>query len=1300
MEQRLEYEELYKVAKSFHEKESIPDVPVQHPHLIPRLRPYQEKAVQWLIKRETEPVVKDAYLDLGDYGASTSNETKSLLHVAKIPSGGILSDEMGLGKTVEVLACILNNPRTGIAIPLKSSNKDNEVEENKMDDEEVFERNSEMTLAERKHEREMRAQRRAKEKGHKNNFNDTEEKEKTTKKTAKKRTKEEKDTDYDTPQPSKMKHSAVKQAAQLWYESKLSEVNHNPIRAYYETMAGNERRTRDRIVQCVCGDTDAVQILKCKSCSRWLHKKCIGAQSWSKSHPVYCPQCWLKQSPIQSRATLIVSPKSISGQWLSEVKNHISKGAKFKVLVYKGVKIDGFLQPYNYCDYDLILTTYDVLRSELDLAETHERKSLRFEKKYFSPTCPLLCVNFWRICLDEAQMVEGHATKAADMVSRLVSVHRWAVTGTPIQKTLQDLYGLIKFLCIDPYGDLKSWNAELFSPYCDGDKRPLLTLMARVLWRSSKSDVLDQIQIPPQTELLWWHNFSPVEEHFYLRTHQECSNEFLSRLAKYKSLNLSETLDSLKVVDVNYILAPLLKLRQACSHPQAVRGNQITAQKSTMTMTELLEALIKKTTIEAQDALRKHIASLNGMAALHILCNEFVTAAEKYREVLRITEEYKGRVKVDTLQSIHTLHNLSEIIEENRGIIPPTLRDDQLRDEAKQLEEKYLTKAAVAVASEEESLEKLSASVHQLEEQMSGEDSHDWWVKLCHFLDREELLMRVHDALVNHRKSVPDVSNTSIINKVSTIQGFHVTCYQWLENLEKNQYKVRVALKELRTADTETLVNSAVDCHLRISNLKSKAPKSICQLCSCENLLKKYEMDLFDIKSKKNENVMVGDVYLLGQGKEGSWKPSEQETALKTLLAFGKHKRGDKKLLDCGTVFFKVTNALRREFKPLRLLWSLINERTCAQDELNMCKLRLRLRYPDEPVPDTSTHVNKRKKQVSNLSSNLDTKMENLHIIEPHQIEQMAHQNQLEAISALSELKKKSGTVAYLQNLRSRDNTKSNVEVCPICRCTLERKWSVLSCGHCYCMDCVSELFKKNLVHCAVCRETTNFNEVSFVNFDPDGGGCGNDAEGSNIVIPSVEGSHSTKVEAIIRRIFYLKATDPFVKVLIFSTWDRVLDVLEEALGQNGVSHLRLKPGTKYESTLEKFKNVGEEETVTALLLLVKLGSKGLNLTEATHVMMVEPLLNPSEELQAIGRVHRIGQTRPTFVHRFLIKETIEDRMFSAVQATGKGQCSGQQVTLQQLKDLFSVTSPVAAPLQSNSETGGGTAESPSIVVE
>ena len=68
-------------------------------------------------------------------------------------------------------------------------------------------------------------------------------------------------------------------------------------------------------------------------------------------------------------------------------------------------------------------------------------------------------------------------------------------------------------------------------------------------------------------------------------------------------------------------------------------------------------------------------------------------------------------------------------------------------------------------------------------------------------------------------------------------------------------------------------------------------------------------------------------------------------------------------------------------------------------------------------------------------------------------------------------------------------------------------------------------------------------------------------------------------------------------------------------------------------------------EDVKVLLLPITAGAQGLNLIEASHVLLVEPILNPAQELQAIGRVHRIGQTKATTVHRFLIRSTIEERM-------------------------------------------------------
>eukprot|EP00079_Xenopus_tropicalis_P035712 XP_017949483.1 PREDICTED: E3 ubiquitin-protein ligase SHPRH-like [Xenopus tropicalis] len=99
---------------------------------------------------------------------------------------------------------------------------------------------------------------------------------------------------------------------------------------------------------------------------------------------------------------------------------------------------------------------------------------------------------------------------------------------------------------------------------------------------------------------------------------------------------------------------------------------------------------------------------------------------------------------------------------------------------------------------------------------------------------------------------------------------------------------------------------------------------------------------------------------------------------------------------------------------------------------------------------------------------------------------------------------------------------------------------------------------------------------------------------------------------------------------------------------------------------------------INILLLPLHTGSNGLNIIEATHVLLVEPILNPAHELQAIGRVHRIGQTKSTIVHRFLIKATIEERMQAMIKtadrshtSTSMKQSETSALTVADLAELF-----------------------------
>lgn len=87
--------------------------------------------------------------------------------------------------------------------------------------------------------------------------------------------------------------------------------------------------------------------------------------------------------------------------------------------VYQGVKKHGFLQPHILAEQDVVITTYDVLRCELnyvDIPHSNSEDGRRFrnQKRYMAIPSPLVAVEWWRICLDEAQMVECTTAKVRE----------------------------------------------------------------------------------------------------------------------------------------------------------------------------------------------------------------------------------------------------------------------------------------------------------------------------------------------------------------------------------------------------------------------------------------------------------------------------------------------------------------------------------------------------------------------------------------------------------------------------------------------------------------------------------------------------------------------------------------------------------------------------------------------------------------------------------------------------------------------------------------------------------------------
>ncbi|KAF1505203.1 E3 ubiquitin-protein ligase SHPRH, partial [Eudyptula minor novaehollandiae] len=1014
--------------------------------------------------------------------------------------------------------------------------------------------------------------------------------------------------------------------------------------------------------ECICGElglADYKARVQCLKCYLWQHAECVNYKEENlKIKPFYCPHCLVAMKPVSTGATLIISPSSICHQWVDEINRHV-RSSSLRVLVYQGVKKHGFLQPHMLAEQEVVITTYDVLRTELnyvDIPHSNSKDGRRFrnQKRYMAIPSPLVAVEWWRICLDEAQMVECTTAKAAEMALRLSGINRWCVSGTPVQRGLEDLYGLVLFLGVDPYWVKHWWDQLLYRPYCRKNPRPLYSLIAKIMWRSAKKDVIDQIQIPPQTENVHWLHFSPVERHFYHRQHEVCCQDALAKLRKISDWTLK--LSSLDRRTVTSILYPLLRLRQACCHPQAVRGEFLPLQKSTMTMEELLTSLQKKCRTECEEAHRQLVCALNGLAGIHIIKGEYALAAELYREVLRSSEEHKEKLKTDSLQRLHSTHNLMELLLAKHPGIPPTLRDSRLAEEAEQLRQHYMSKSNAEVAEAHQALQPVLQTIRELQRKAGS----PWWLDVIQtaiqYAIDEELVQRVQNEITCNYKQ--QINKLSMAEKFRDCRGLQYLLTTQLDEVKKFQKIVREAVKNLEGPPSKQVIEAATICHLRPVRL----PLNNCVFCKADELFTQYESKLFSHTVKgqmaifeemiEDEEGLVDD--RLPTTSRGLWATSETERALKAILSFAKAHRMDVKLTEEGSVFLELFEAWKKEYKLLHEYWMVLRDHVSAIDELAMATERLRVRHPDEPKPNPPV----------------------LHIIEPHEVEQNRVKLLNDKAVAKSQLQKKLGQLLYLTNLeKSQDKTTGGVnpEPCPICARQLGKQWAVLTCGHCFCNECTAIIIeqysvgtRRSSIKCAICRQTTSHKEISYV-FTAETANQEDD-------IP-VKGSHSTKVEAVVRTLKRIQFKDPGAKSLVFSTWQDVLDIISKALYDNNMTFSQINGISKFQENLSAFKY---DPNINILLLPLHTGSNGLNIIEATHVLLVEPILNPAHELQAIGRVHRIGQTKSTIVHRFLIKATIEERMQTMLKTVDRSHTSSSMkqseasvLTVADLADLF-----------------------------
>lgn len=168
--------------------------------------------------------------------------------------------------------------------------------------------------------------------------------------------------------------------------------------------------------------------------------------------------------------------------------------------------------------------------------------------------------------------------------------------------------------------------------------------------------------------------------------------------------------------------------------------------------------------------------------------------------------------------------------------------------------------------------------------------------------------------------------------------------------------------------------------------------------------------------------------------------------------------------------------------------------------------------------------------------------------------------------------------------------------------------------------------------------------------------------------MPLADFASSAKMEKILALLLDIRTTRPGEKTIVFSQFTSFLDLVEIPLSQYGIRFLRYDGSLSAEQrndALVRFESSGQghhgagrhqnddddsgDDTtgINVILVSLKAGNVGLNLTCANHVILAEPFYNPYVEDQAIDRAHRIGQTREVFVHRLIIKDSVESRVLA-----------------------------------------------------
>ncbi|KAL1881049.1 hypothetical protein Plec18167_003591 [Paecilomyces lecythidis] len=984
---------------------------------------------------------------------------------------------------------------------------------------------------------------------------------------------------------------------------------------------------------------------------------------------------------LESRATLIITPPAILEQWKQEIETH---APGLRVLHYTGIPRNSESSDKELAkmvaDNDVVLTTYNVLSREVHYAGDAPRPNLRHQKRFEVRKTPLVQISWWRVCLDEAQMIESGVSNAARVARVIPRQNAWAVTGTPLRKDIKDLFGLLLFLHYHPFCD----GLDVWTRLYENFKPVFRDIIGKLALRHSKDYIRDELRLPPQRRVVITVPFTPIEEQHYSHLYEQmCEDCGLD--ATGAPLDGEWDPDSQLVIDK--MRGWLTRLRQTCLHPEVAVSTRRAFGVATgplRSVNEVLEVMIDQndTLIRTEERALLLSQTRRGQLlenahrrneALEIWKSALVRASEIVQDCRDQLQAERSKDKAmresldDDTASVDTTSDKED--EEGSG---KTSRIGTYRQRLRAaLEIQHICKfftgnayyqiktdpALTEPDSEEfKKLEKLEEEAYEAAKQIRKEMLSDISRKVGRYM-KTIRQKSVTKTLVHIPKMKPHLYSTGLEGR-RLFERFEDFCEALNRHAEKyNEWRdsmIKLLLQslvdeeenELEGNEYETSTKHQDEMYVYMEALRAMFADRNDAITGQRNILIAHEIKSGIIQAEKGEgpspelfrSIMNTRSKIKPDPALGSLRGIISELrSLATSLEWQESGGSNRAKAELELVNQVLANASQMATEQAKAISGLEREVEMFRDTMNN-----RLEYY------------RQLQQISDTVAPYDEESVGKPMNEDLFAAKLQQESQIDA--KISGLKAKR---RYLLHLREEPGSEDSSRICVICQTSFEI--GVLTvCGHKYCKDCLRMWWNQHRT-CPICKKHLRIRDFHQITYKPQDlvvqeekapAKVASDRSPKKSIYTDVssgimaeikdidlDDSFGTKIDTLARHLIWLRQNDPGSKAIVFSQYKNFLNYLAIAFSRFKIGHISVDS----KDGIERFKS---DPAIECFLLHAKAHSSGLNLVNATHVFLCEPLINTAIELQAIARVHRIGQHRATTVWMYLVSDTVEETIY------------------------------------------------------